>query len=66
MITGLAPASNTAEPVAVAVNVGIIISEFFLIPRDLMAIFNASVPLLTPIAYLVLKYFFRLFSNFLF
>ena len=55
MITGLAPASNTAEPVAVAVNVGTITSEFFLIPRDLIAIFNASVPLFTPTAYLILK-----------
>ena len=66
MITGLAPASNTAEPFAVAVNVGIIISEFFLFPRYLIAIFNASVPIFTSTAYLMLKYLLRLFSNFLF
>ena len=61
--TGLAPNSVIAPMVATKVFAAVIISSPGFIPIDFKDSFNASVPELTPIAYLVPINFAKFFSK---
>ena len=60
---GIAPELLIAEIVGIAVFAAVIISSPLLIPSDLRAINNASVPLPTATPYLALYFFVNFFSN---